>query len=190
MEARMCGKQEVVIVGGGNSAGQAAVFLSQHAKHVHVVIRSDSLEHSMSKYLIHRIEASPQITLHPHTEITGLFGDEALEAIELTDNGRRESRRVDIRHAFIFIGATPNTGWLPAEVDLDDNGFVRTGRDLDPGSMVPEAWPGGRQPYLLETSVPGVFAAGDVRSGSTKRVASAVGEGSIAVSFIHRVLAE
>jgi thioredoxin reductase (NADPH) len=190
MEARMCGQQEVVIVGGGNSAGQAAVFLSQHAKHVHVVIRSDSLEHSMSKYLIHRIEASPQITLHPHTEISELFGDEALEAIELTDNRSRESRQVDIRHAFIFIGATPNTGWLPPEIALDAKGFVRTGRDLEPGSLVPEAWPGRRQPYLLETSVPGVFAAGDVRSGSTKRVASAVGEGSISVSFIHRVLAE
>jgi thioredoxin reductase (NADPH) len=190
MEARMCGEQEVVIVGGGNSAGQAAVFLSQHAKHVHVVIRSDSLEHSMSKYLIHRVDASPQITLHPRTEITALFGDEALESIELTDNGSRESRRVDIRHAFIFIGATPNTDWLPPEIALDAKGFVCTGRDLEPGNLVPDAWPGRRQPYLLETSVPGVFAAGDVRSGSTKRVASAVGEGSISVSFIHRVLAE
>ncbi len=190
LEARMCSRQEVVIVGGGNSAGQAAVFLSQHAEHVHVAIRSDSLEHSMSKYLIHRIEASPRITLHPHTEITALFGDQALEAIELTDNRSRESRRVDIRHAFIFIGATPNTSWLPPEIVLDDKGFVRTGRDLDPDELGLNSWPHGRQPYLLETSMPGVFAAGDVRSGSTKRVASAVGEGSIAVSFIHQVLAE
>jgi thioredoxin reductase (NADPH) len=190
MEARMCGNEEVVIVGGGNSAGQAAVFLSQHAKHVHIAIRSDSLEHSMSKYLIQRIEASPRITLHPHTEITALFGDGALEAIELTDNLSGESRRADIRHAFIFIGATPNTGWLPPEVALDTRGFVRTGRDLEPDDLASGAWAVNRQPYLLETSVTGVFAAGDVRSGSTKRVASAVGEGSIAVSFIHQVLAE
>jgi thioredoxin reductase (NADPH) len=190
MEARMCGGQEVVIVGGGNSAGQAAVFLSQHVNHVHVVIRSGSLEHSMSKYLIHRIEASQRITLHPHTEITGLFGEDVLEGIELTDNRSRESRRVDIRHAFIFIGATPNTGWLPPEIALDDKGFVLTGRDLGPGDLTPDLWPTKRQPFLLETSVPGVFASGDVRSGSTKRVASAVGEGSISVSFIHQVLAE
>jgi thioredoxin reductase (NADPH) len=190
MEARMCGGQEVVIVGGGNSAGQAAVFLSQHVEHVHVVIRSGSLEHSMSKYLIHRIEASPRITLHPFTEITGLFGDEVLEGVELTDNRSRESRRVDIRHAFIFIGATPNTGWLPPEITLDAKGFVLTGRDLAPEDLSPDAWPTKRPPFLLETSVPGVFAAGDVRSGSTKRVASAVGEGSISVSFIHQVLAE
>jgi thioredoxin reductase (NADPH) len=190
MEARMCGDQEVVVVGGGNSAGQAAVFLSQHAKHVHVVIRSDSLEHSMSKYLIHRIDASPKITLHPHTEITALHGAESLEQIELTDNRSSDSRTVDIRHAFIFIGASPNTGWLPPQVARDGKGFVRTGRDLEPDALDAERWASGRPPYLLETNIPGVFAAGDVRSGSTKRVASAVGEGSISVSFIHRVLAE
>jgi thioredoxin reductase (NADPH) len=144
----------------------------------------------MSKYLIHRIEASPRITLHPHTEITALFGDEELEAIELTDNRSGESRRADIRHAFVFIGATPNTGWLPPEIALDAKGFVRTSRDLEPGDLASRAWAVNRQPFLLETSVTGVFAAGDVRSSSTKRVASAVGEGSIAVSFIHQVLAE
>jgi thioredoxin reductase (NADPH) len=190
MEARMCSQQEVVIVGGGNSAGQAAVFLSQHAKHVHIAIRSESLEHSMSKYLIHRIEASPKITLHPHTEITALAGDEVLEGIELTDNRTGESRTSDIQHAFIFIGATPNSDWLPPEIAVDGKGFVRTGRDLEPDELDADLWPVRRQPFLLETSVPGIFAAGDIRSGSTKRVASAVGEGSISVSFIHQVLAE
>jgi thioredoxin reductase (NADPH) len=190
MEARMCSQQEVVIVGGGNSAGQAAVFLSQHAKHVHIAIRSDSLVYSMSKYLIHRIEASPHITLHSFTEITALTGDEVLEGVELTDNRSGNSRQTDIRHAFIFIGAAPNTGWLPQEIAVDAKGFVRTGRDLEPGDRLPELWPAGRQPYLLETSVPGIFAAGDVRSGSTKRVASAVGEGSISISFIHQFLSE
>jgi thioredoxin reductase (NADPH) len=190
LEARMCGNQEVVIVGGGNSAGQAAVFLSQHAKHVHIAIRSDSLEHSMSKYLIHRIEASPHITLHPHTEVTALSGAEELERVELTNNQTGEARWTDIRHAFIFIGASPNTEWLPPEVQRDDRGFVRTGRDLNAERLTPENWPLQRQPYLLETNVPGIFAAGDVRSGSTKRVASAVGEGSISVSFIHQVLSE
>jgi thioredoxin reductase (NADPH) len=190
MEARMCSSQEVVIVGGGNSAGQAAVFLSQHAKHVHIAIRSGSLEHSMSKYLIHRIEASPNITLHPHTEITALTGDEVLEGIELTDKRSGGSRQTGIRHAFIFIGATPNSRWLPPEIAPDAKGFVRTGRDLDAAELDPGMWVTKRQPYLLETSVPGIFAAGDVRSGSTKRVASAVGEGSISVSFIHQFLSE
>jgi thioredoxin reductase (NADPH) len=190
MEARMCSREEVVIVGGGNSAGQAAVFLSQHAGHVHIAIRSESLEHSMSKYLIHRIEASPKITLHPHSEITALRGDEVLEGVELTDNRSGESHAMDIRHAFIFIGADPNTAWLPHELAVDTRGFIRTGRDLEPDELDAQLWRNRRQPYLLETSVPGVFAAGDVRSGSTKRVASAVGEGSISVSFIHQVLSE
>ena len=144
----------------------------------------------MSKYLIHRIEASPKITLHPHTEITALEGEEMLEGVELTDTRTGDSRQTDIRHAFIFIGAVPNTDWLPSEIAVDSKGFIRTGRDLEPDELAPQLWPLPRQPYLLETSVPGIFAAGDVRSGSTKRVASAVGEGSISVSFIHQVLSE
>jgi thioredoxin reductase (NADPH) len=189
MEAQLCANNEVAIVGGGNSAGQAAVFLSEKAKHVHVHIRSPSLEHSMSRYLIQRIESSPRITLHPRTEITALHGEDVLEAIEVTDRTTGACRRAPIRHAFIFIGASPNTGWLPPEVALDEKGFVRTGRDVSPEELAPEIWTVARAPYLLETNVPGLFAAGDVRAGSAKRVASAVGEGSIAVSFIHQVLA-
>ena len=189
MEARLCGGDEVAIVGGGNSAGQAAVFLSQRAKHVHIHIRSDSLDHSMSRYLIQRIEASPKITLHPQTEITALHGEDTLESIEITDRRTGECHSAPIRYAFIFIGATPNTKWLPPTVALDEKGFVRTGRDVHPEEMPADTWKTERPPYLLETNYPGLFAAGDVRAGSTKRVASAVGEGSIAVSFIHQVLA-
>lgn len=189
MEARLCENDEVAIVGGGNSAGQAAVFLSENAQHVHIHIRSASLDHSMSRYLIQRIESSPRITLHPETEISALIGEDALEGMEITDRATGTSRRVPIRHAFIFIGAAPNTEWLPAELGRDEKGFVRTGREVRPEEMAPAAWAPARPPYLLETNYPGIFAAGDVRSGSAKRVASAVGEGSIAVSFIHQVLA-
>lgn len=190
MEANMCGGEEVAIVGGGNSAGQAAVFLSQHARHVNIHIRRDSLEHTMSKYLIHRIEASQKITLHPFSEVTALHGDEMLQALEVTDRQSGNVQRKEIGHLFVFIGAAPNTTWLPTQVAVDAKGFVLTGRDLEYDDPVKPQWPLSRQPFLLETSLPGVFAAGDVRSGSTKRVASAVGEGSIAVSFIHQVLAE
>ena len=189
MEARLCANEEVFVVGGGNSAGQAAVYLAEHASHVHVCIRSASLEHSMSKYLIQRIEASPRITLHPHTEITKLHGETRLERVEAHNTQSGEALANEARHVFVFIGAAPNTEWLEDCVALDAKGFVRTGRDLAPNDFNPVEWP-GRAPHLLETNWPGVFAAGDARAGSTKRVASAVGEGSICVQFIHQTLAE
>ena len=188
MEARLCQGSEVAVVGGGNSAGQAAVYLSQHAEHVHVFIRSASLDHSMSRYLISRIDASPKITLHPFTEISALHGEDTLAGLEARDNRSGTCRDMDIRHAFIFIGAVPNTAWLEDCVALDAKGFVRTGLDLARSDFNPVEWP-DRAPFLLETNRPGVFAAGDVRAGSTKRVASAVGEGSICVQFIHQALA-
>lgn len=188
MEARLCEGREVIVVGGGNSAGQAAVFLSEHTNHVHVVIRSESLDHSMSRYLISRIESSPRITLHARAEIEALSGGVALERIVLRDRRRGETREMPVAHLFCFIGAVPNTAWLDGCVALDEKGFVRTGLDLARDQLDADLWP-ARQPFLLETDRPGVFAAGDVRSGSTKRVASAVGEGSICVQFVHQVLA-
>ncbi len=188
MEARMCTGDDVIIVGGGNSAGQAAVFLAEHAKHVHIMIRSESLVHSMSKYLISRIDASPRITLHPFTEITALHGDDVLTAVETRNRSTEETQTFDCGHVFCFIGAAPNTAWLDGCIALDEKGFVRTGRDLAPNDFNPVEWP-DRAPFLLETNRPGVFAAGDVRSGSTKRVASAVGEGSICIQFVHEALA-
>ncbi|MFN3232371.1 MAG: FAD-dependent oxidoreductase [Alphaproteobacteria bacterium] len=188
MEARLCEGADVIIVGGGNSAGQAAVFLAEHAKHVHIVVRSPSLDHSMSKYLISRIDASPKITLHAHTEITDLHGDDTLTSVTARNSETEESTDYDCGHVFCFIGAAPNTDWLKDCIALDSKGFIRTGRDLAPNDFSPVEWP-DRSPFLLETNRPGVFAAGDVRSGSTKRVASAVGEGSICISFVHEALA-
>jgi len=187
MEAQMCSGDEVVVVGGGNSAGQAAVFLAGHAAHVHVCIRSDSLERTMSKYLISRIEASPKITLHAHTEVTALDGDGALAGVALTDNRTGEAVANEARHVFVFIGAAPNTEWLAGCVATDEHGFVLTGPDIPEDARNGAEW-GGRTPFLLETSKPRIFAVGDVRSGSTKRVASAVGEGSISVAMIHKAL--
>lgn len=183
MEATLCAQQEVVINGGGNSAGQAAVFLAQHVKHVHVVVRGAGLAASMSNYLIQRIDAAHNITLHTHTEIVGLFGDSNLERIHLQKKDE-PIQELSICHVFLFLGAEPNTAWLGSCVRLDENGFVLTGcaaQDKD--------WPLGRAPYFLETSWPGIFAVGDVRSGSVKRVAAAVGEGSAAIQTLHAFLA-
>lgn len=191
VEALRCASDEVVVVGGGNSAGQAAVFLSQRASHVHIVIRGDSLDASMSRYLTQRVDTSPSITLHTHTEITELFGDEHLHGIVWTNNQTGESERRDIRHVFMMIGAVPNTQWLEGCIALDDKGFIRAGADLDSDTSTGFRWPlPGRRPFPLETSRPGIFAAGDVRSASVKRVASAVGEGSVCVQYLHRVLHE
>ncbi|HEX5342408.1 MAG TPA: FAD-dependent oxidoreductase [Duganella sp.] len=183
MEANFCADEEVVIVGGGNSAGQAAVFLSQHARHVHIVVRSGGLAASMSRYLIQRIEASPKITLHTHKQIVELRGGERLESICWQSAGG-EAREAPVRHLFLFLGAEPSTAWLGDCVALDDKNFVLTGPDVPAGR-----WPLERPRHFLETSRPRIFAVGDVRSGSVKRVAAAVGEGSAAVASLHQALA-
>jgi thioredoxin reductase (NADPH) len=190
MEARLCEKEDVIVVGGANSAGQAAVFLAQTSKHVHVLIRSGGLAETMSRYLIRRVEDAPNITLHTHTVLTGLDGDHHLERVTWRSRqaGEDETRR--IRHVFVMAGAAPSTKWLAGCVATDAKGFIKTGPDLTPEDLAAAKWPLARPPHLLETTLPGVFAVGDVRGGNVKRVASAVGEGSIAVSFVHQVLHE
>jgi thioredoxin reductase (NADPH) len=191
VEAQLCGKEEeVIVVGGGNSAGQAAVFLAQTTKRVHMLVRSSSLAASMSRYLIRRIEESPKIVVRPHAEIVALEGGDHLESVRWQNNQTGQIEEHKIRHIFIMTGADPNTSWLEGCVMLDSKGFIKTGPDLSPENLSTAGWPLSRQPYLLETSLPGVFAVGDVRGGSIKRVASAVGEGSVAVSLIHKVLQE
>ncbi|HEY6817134.1 MAG TPA: NAD(P)/FAD-dependent oxidoreductase, partial [Croceibacterium sp.] len=169
MEARFCRETEAVVIGGGNSAGQAAMFLSRAARHVHLLVRRSELVSTMSAYLRQRLEADPRITIHYGAELAGVDGDERLRAVVIERAGG--THRLDASALFIMIGAAPNTEWLSGLVELDGKGFVRTGAEV-----------GARSAY--ETSLPGVFAVGDVRSGSTKRVASAVGEGSVVVSAI------
>jgi thioredoxin reductase (NADPH) len=188
MESQVCVGEEVVIVGGGNSAGQAAVFLAQTAKHVHVLVRKDGLADTMSRYLIRRIEGHPAITLRTQTELVSLDGDGHLDRVQWRDRVTGVVETHDIRHAFMMTGAVPNTAWLDGCVALDGGGFIKTGSDLSPHDLSTAEWPLARTPYLLETSRPGIFAVGDVRGGNIKRVASAVGEGSIAVAFVHQVL--
>jgi thioredoxin reductase (NADPH) len=190
VEAQLCRDTEVIIVGGGNSAGQAAVYLSQTAVHVHVLVRADSLAASMSRYLIRRIEDAPNVTLHTRTEIVALDGDDRLERVEWRDMATGTTEEHDIGNVFVMTGANPNTSWLNGCLALDEHGFIKTGPALSAEDLREAKWPQGRAPFLLETSLQGVFAAGDVRSGSIKRVASAVGDGSIAVSFVHQVLAQ
>src|ERR1700677_4501247 len=189
MEAQLCGKQDAIVVGGGNSAGQAAVYLSQTASKVHMLVRSGELSDTMSRYLIQRIEENPAIEVHYHTEIVGLEGVAQVERVTWQDKNSGETSTNDIRHVFIMAGGSPRTEWLKDCVAMDPKGFILTGRDLDP-LLQGHPWPLRRLPQMLETSVPGVFAAGDVRAGNVKRVASAVGEGSISISLVHRVLAE
>ena len=180
----------MIVVGAGNAAGQAAVFLAKSASRVHLVFRSDALASSMSRYLIRRLEDSPNIVLHPRTEITALEGRDHLERVQWRDHTTDNFENHDIRHLFIMTGAIPNTGWLDGCVALDENGFINTGPDLSKDVLAAANWPLPRSPNLLETSLPGVFAIGDVRSRNVKRVASAVGEGAIAVDLVHRALAE
>jgi thioredoxin reductase (NADPH) len=188
MEAQLCTGEDVVVIGGGNSAGQAAVFLAQTARHVHVMVRSSGLTDQMSRYLIRRIEENPAITLHTLTEVTELGGEGHLERIRMSDRGNGRDEWKEIRHVFVMTGADPCTSWLNDCLTTDQKGFIKTGADLTAEDLAAAQWPLPRRPYLLETSLPGVFAVGDVRAGNVKRVASAVGEGSIAVSFIHQVL--
>ena len=191
IESQFCEGADVIVVGGGNSAGQAAVYLSQTARKVYVLVRSASLSGTMSRYLIQRITENPGIEMHYKTEIVALDGDAKLERVTWRDARTGETSTHDVCHVFIMAGASPGTAWLQGCVALDDKGFILTGRDLDGLNGDSAAkWPLSRPPLMLETSLPGVFAVGDVRSGNVKRVASAVGEGAIAVHLVHRVLAE
>jgi thioredoxin reductase (NADPH) len=190
VEAQLCGGEEVIVVGGGNSAGQAAVFLAETTKRVDMLVRSAGLVESMSRYLIHRIEQTSTIVLHLHTEIVKFAGGDHLESVRWRNNQTGQIEDQNIRHVFVMMGADPNSRWLDGCVALDPKGFIKMGPDLSPENLSAAGWPLARQPHLLETSLPGVFAVGDVRGGSIKRVASAVGEGSIAISFVHQVLQE
>ena len=190
MEAQLCAGEEVVIVGAGNSAGQAAVFLAEAARRVHMVIRSTGLADTMSRYLIRRIEDHPAIVRHVRTEVVSLEGNGHLERVGWRDNETGRVETHGIRHVFTMTGAVPSTSWLGGCLTLDDKGFIKTGPDLSPEELAAARWPLARPPHLLETSRPGVFAVGDVRAGSLKRVASAVGEGSIAIAAVHQVLHE
>jgi thioredoxin reductase (NADPH) len=190
VEAQVCGGEEVIVLGGGNSAGQAAAFLAATTKRVHLLVRSAGLAATMSRYLIRRIEETPAIVLRPRTEIVKLEGGDHLEAVRWRSSETGETEEHRIRHVFVMTGASPNTGWLNGCVALDAKGFIKTGPALSPEDLSAAQWPLARPPYLLETSVPRVFAVGDVRGGSIKRVASAVGEGSVAISLVHQVLQE
>jgi thioredoxin reductase (NADPH) len=190
LEAQLCSGEAVIVVGGGNSAGQAAVFLAQTTRQVYMLVRADGLSRTMSRYLIRRIEETPNIELHTNAEVVALEGDDHLERVawQNTQTGQRESH--NIAHLFSMTGAVPNSDWLNGCVACDEAGFIKTGSALTSEELEKAKWPLARSPYLLETSLPGVFAVGDIRGGNVKRVASAVGEGSIAVSFVHQVLAE
>jgi thioredoxin reductase (NADPH) len=190
MESQLCGGEEISVVGGGNSAGQAAVFLARTVARVHLVVRSDGLADTMSRYLILRIEETAAITLHRNTEIVALEGGDHLERITWRNNKTGKLETHAIRHVFVMTGAVPNTKWLDGCIALDEKGFIKTGPALSPDDLERAQWPLTRPPYLLETTLPGVFAAGDIRADNIKRVASAVGEGSIAVAFVHQALAE
>jgi thioredoxin reductase (NADPH) len=181
IESQLCGDEDVIVVGGGNSAGQAAVFLSQSGRKVYMLVRREGLSETMSRYLIQRITDNPAIEVHYKTEITALDGDMQLKQVTWRDNATGETSTHDIHHVFIMAGASP-----------DDKGFILTGRDVNghAGNGSTKTWSLSRSPQMLETSLPSVFAVGDVRSGNVKRVASAVGEGAIAVHLVHQALAE
>jgi thioredoxin reductase (NADPH) len=189
MEAQVCRNDPVVVVGGGNSAGQATVFLSRYAAEVHLVVREEDLAASMSRYLADRIEQAPNVDVITHSEVRAVTGNGALEAVVIEDNRTGERRTLPARALFVFIGAEPHTAWLGDQVALDESGYVLTGHEAADAAAENGHWEGlERPPLLLETSLPGVLAVGDVRRGSIKRVASAVGEGSMAVRLVHEHL--
>lgn len=190
IEAQLCAGDEVVIVGGGNSAGQAAVYLSKTAKHVYVLVRGAGLAESMSRYISRRIEETPNVELRTQTEIVELLGDGRLERVVWKNSATGATEEHAIEHVFLMTGAEPLTSWLDGCVTLDGNGFVKTGADLTVEDLRAAQRPLARRPFMFETSFPGVFAVGDVRENSVKRVASAVGEGSVATLFVHQVLAQ
>ena len=191
MEAQVCAGEEIIVVGGGNSAGQAAVFLAETAQKVYMLVRGKELSETMSRYLIQRIVENPGIDLHLETEIVGLAGDSHLERVTWRDRATGKESAHDIRHVFVMAGASPRTDWLRDCLALDERGFVLTGRDLDPVlATAPLKWPLSRPPAMLETSLPAVYAVGDIRSGNVKRVASAVGEGSISIHLVQLALTD
>jgi thioredoxin reductase (NADPH) len=190
VEAMFCEGEDVIVVGGANSAGQAAIFLAEGERRVFVLVRGPRLDDSMSRYLIRRIGETPNIELYTQTQIVALDGEDSLERVTWRDASTEQRRTVSVRHVFLMTGATPNTRWLQTCVALDEKGYVKTGPDLAPADLAASGWPLGRPPLLFETSLPGVFAVGDVRAGSVKRVAAAVGEGSVCIQLVHKVLAE
>jgi thioredoxin reductase (NADPH) len=189
-EARRCGTAEVIVVGGGNSAGQAAVYLAATCRRVNLLVRGDGLAASMSQYLIRRIADTPNITLRTRTEIVSLEGEEQLTRVTWKTAPGNVPETHDIGHVFLMTGAAPCTGWLSSCIELNDKGFVRTGSDLRSEDLPASKWTNSRQPGFFETSIPGIFAVGDVRCGSVKRVAAAVGEGSACIQQVHRALHE
>lgn len=191
MESQLCGGDEAIVIGGGNSAGQAAVFLAETAHKVYMLVRGKTLSETMSRYLTQRITKHPVIELHLETELQSLEGDSHLERVTWLERSSGEGLTREIRHVFVMTGASPHSDWLRGCVALDPQGFILTGRDLDPIlADAPQRWPLGRPPQMLETSLPAVYAVGDIRSGNVKRVASAVGEGAISIHLVHRALAE
>jgi len=188
VEDGLCRGEDVVVVGGANSAGQAAIFLSESKRRVLMLVRRPSLSDTMSRYLIRRIEETPNIELKTNTRIVALEGRDRLESVTWEDGARRTT--APIRHVFLMTGANPNTGWLEGCIALDEKGFVKAGPELQPSDLDASAWPLRRPPLLFETNRPGIFAVGDVRAGSVKRVAAAVGEGSVCIQLVHKVLAE
>lgn len=189
-EANACRDKQIFVVGGGNSAGQGAVYLSQFANKVHIVIRREDLTATMSSYLIDQIKALPNIEILGKTEVVEALGHESLECIVLEDVETKETRQVKADSLFIFIGTRPASEWLPSNILMDDKGFIETGKELKQYPQFKSIWKRQREPFLLETCQPGIFAAGDVRAGAMNRVASAVGEGAMAIKFVHEYLAE